>query len=118
VTIESLEFKDSAIAEFLEQVEEAGRPGAFFSAVQVGVFCLSRAQASRDTEFVRRQIEGLMSDVTLAVGKIPATTQEALLSKIGTSNGQVLAPIQSLLDQVQSTTANDPKVVEDTTRKT
>jgi hypothetical protein len=113
VTVESLEIKDSAVAEFLEHVEPVDRAGALFNAVQVGVFCLSRAQASRDTEFVRRQIEGLMSDVTLAVAKIPTATQEALVSKIGTSNGQVLAPIQSLLDQVQSTTAARLREVRD-----
>ncbi len=113
VVVESLEFHDAAVAEFLEQVEEVDRATAFLSAAQVGVFCLSRTKANRDTEFVRRQVEGLMNEVTLAVAKIPATTQEALIAKIGTANGQVLAPIQSLLDQVQSSTAARLREVKD-----
>lgn len=113
VVVESLEFHDAAIAEFLEHVEEVERATAFLTAAQVGVFCLSRAKANRDTEFVRRQVEGLMNEVTVAVAKIPATTQEALIAKIGTANGQVLAPIQSLLDQVQSTTAARLREVKD-----
>jgi hypothetical protein len=91
VVVEALEFHDAVVAQFLEETEGADREKLFLSAIQVGVFCLSRAKATHDTEFVRRQVDSLMNEVTLAVAKIPAITQEALIAKIGTSNVSIQA---------------------------
>lgn len=113
VLVSTLEIQDADVADFLSQIDEKERTTAFMNAVQVGVFCLRRAEANRDTDFVRRQIEGLMAEVTRSVEKIPGLTQEALLAKIGTANGQVLAPIQNLVDYVSTTTAARVREVKD-----
>lgn len=70
-------------------------------AFEVGVFCLERARNGSDLEFVRRHIEGLLAAVTTAVDAIPATTEQRLLERIGTADGQVLAPVHGLVRQVE-----------------
>jgi hypothetical protein len=113
VYINTLKIDDPDVADFLRRVAEEDQIATFVNAVRVGVFCLERAQTNRDTDFVRRQIELLLSEVANAVDKIPGATQDALLAKIGTANGQVLAPIQSLIDQVASTTTARVREVKD-----
>jgi len=54
-----------------------------------------------------------MGEVTLSIEKIPALTQAALMAKIGTDNGQVLAPIRNLVDQATATTAARVREVKD-----
>ncbi len=81
------------------------REQRFVHAVQVGVFCLERAQANRDTEFVRHQVEALLNDVTRAIEKVPAIAQQALIEKIGTQDGQILGPLQRSVDEASRTTA-------------
>ena len=54
-------------------------------------------------EFVRRQVEGLLTGVEQAVGAVPLSVKDELLSKLGTQDGQVLAPVQRLVDDVSRT---------------
>ena len=49
---------------------------------------------SQDTEFIRRQVESVLNSLDAAAKQIPAEIQKALLEKIGTKNGQVLAPVE------------------------
>src|ERR1700730_17534595 len=57
-------------------------------------------------EFVRRQVDGLLAKVERAVAAIPETTQNALLEKIGSGDGQLLAPVKGLIAEAsQATTA-------------
>lgn len=88
------------IADYFRAIPAEELEAAFVRAVEVGIFCLERASTTRDTEFVRRQIEGLMAQVE----KIPEDTQRALIEKLGTSEGQVLAPVKTLIDSVSTTT--------------
>ena len=113
IRISAIEINDPDVADFFKRIPEDDRILTFINTVQVGVFCLARAQTSRDTDFVRRQIEFLLGEVTRTVEKIPGATQDALLAKIGTSNGQVLAPIQSLVSQVTAATATRLQEVKD-----
>jgi len=113
ITVEGLEIHDADVADFLERIKPTDRKRAFTNALQIGVFCLSRADSTRDIDFVRRQIETLMGEVTRSNQKLPALTQEALLAKIGTENGQVLAPVQNLIDQAAASTAARVREVKD-----
>jgi hypothetical protein len=113
VRINSLDIPYPEVADFLLRFPEEERLATFLSAIQVGVFSLERAQTSRDTEFVRRQVELLLAGVTSAVEKIPLATQDALIAKIGTANGQVLAPIQNLVSSVTAATATRLQEVKD-----
>ncbi|MBD1836216.1 hypothetical protein H6F61_26920 [Cyanobacteria bacterium FACHB-472] len=61
----------------------------------MGLFCLQRVQNRTEIEFVKRQMETLLSEFNKAVGAIPETLEKKLVSQIGAENGQVLAPIKA-----------------------
>jgi hypothetical protein len=105
VHILDLEIAGKDIADFLRRHDEAERELVLARAIEVGVFCLERAASQQDTEFVRRQVDSLLTAVERQVGAIPQHVEAALLAKVGTGNGQVLAPIQTLVDRV----VNDAK---------
>ena len=104
VTIEGLVIFRKEVAEFLRSVPEEEREALAREAFEVGVFCLERARNTQDLEFVRRQIDSLLAAVEKAVTSIPATTEANLLGKLGTADGQLLAPIQGLIQQVEKGT--------------
>ncbi len=106
IRVLDLEVRRKDVADFLRAVPEEEREQAFVQAVEVGVFCLERVRTTRDTEFVRRQLESLLARVEQAVGTIPEETRSALVAKIGTGEGQVLAPIHSLVNEVAKTTSD------------
>jgi hypothetical protein len=99
------------IADFLRSVPAADVETTLIQAMEVGVFCLERARMSQDTEFVRRQIDLLLNHVETAVKKIPDDTQRALVDKIGTSNGQVLAPLREMIDAATKLTTDKVKEI-------
>jgi len=88
------------IADYLRGIPNAEQELAFIQALEIGIFCLERARQSQDTEFVKRQIESLLSQTEKAVQSIPDSVEKELLSKIGTGEGQVLAPMQALVSEV------------------
>ena len=63
------------------------------------MFCLERTSTSQDMEIVRRQVEGLLHDVTSAIGSIPQRVEDGLMAKVGTGNGQLLAPVVKAVDE-------------------
>jgi len=105
VVISNLELARREVADFLRVRPEAEREGALLHAIEVGVFCLERAQASRDTDFVRRQVEHLMGEVDRAVAQVPSAIQKQLVAKIGTGEGQVLEPVDRLIRAVDGAVA-------------
>jgi hypothetical protein len=100
IRIEALEVPSRSVAEYLRALPEDQREQTVVHAVEVGVFCLERARAGQDLDFVRRQIDGLLNGVQRALDKMPEETQKQLTAKIGTGEGQVLAPIQDLVNEV------------------
>jgi hypothetical protein len=88
------------VARYLLALPEIQRESAVVHAVEVGVFCLERARAGQDLDFVRREIDDLLNRVQTALEKLPSQTQIQIAAKIGTGEGQVLAPIQNLVTDV------------------
>jgi hypothetical protein len=105
IRITDLDVPKKDIADFLRTVDEADVETTLVQAIEVGIFCLERARTSQDTEFVRRQIDLLINHVEATVKRIPEETQKALVEKIGTNNGQVLAPIREMVDTAAKLTA-------------
>lgn len=66
---------------------------------------------SQDTEFVRRQIDLLLNQVETTVRKIPDDTQKAIIERIGTKNGQVLAQLREMIDTATKLTTDKVKEV-------
>jgi hypothetical protein len=111
ITITDLEVPRKDVADFLRSVEEPQVEATLIQAIEVGVFCLERARMSQDVEFVRRQLDSLLNRVEATVQRIPDDTQKALVDKIGTNNGQVLAPIKDMIDSASRLTAEKVKEV-------
>ena len=113
IRIHDLLIPKKDVADFFRPLEEEERELTLIKALEVGVFCLERVRLSQDTEFVRRQVESLISQVEKAVKSIPEATKEKLLTEIGTGEGQVLAPIHELVQRTSQTTAEKIKEVKD-----
>jgi predicted nucleic acid-binding Zn-ribbon protein len=113
IRIHDLLIPKKDVADFFRPLEEEERELTLIQALEVGVFCLERVRLSQDTEFVRRQVESLISQVEKAVKSIPEATKEKLLTEIGTGEGQVLAPIHELVQRTSQTTAERIKEVKD-----
>jgi hypothetical protein len=111
VRITELEIPRRDVADFLRTVDENEVETTLIQAIEVGVFCLERARMSQDTEFVRRQLDQLLNRVEATVNKIPDDTQKALMAKIGTNNGQVLAPIKEMIDTASKVSTDKVKEV-------
>jgi gas vesicle protein len=103
--IRELEIQEPEVVDYISRLNEDEREPALVQALHIGVFCLQRAQTTQDTDFVRRQIERLLADVTQAVEKIPGMAERAIVGKIGIENGQLLAPIHNLVTEVSRTTS-------------
>jgi hypothetical protein len=112
VQITDLEITRKDIADFLIKVPENERESMFLRALETGVFCLERAQTGQDTEFVRRQVEGLITKVEQAAEKIPDKVQENLIAKVGAENG-VLTPIKNAVSEVSTALNGRIKEVKD-----
>ena len=59
------------VAAYFCGVSDSERLPALERVIQVGVFCLERAQTAQDLEFVKRQVEGLLASVQHSVSGIP-----------------------------------------------
>jgi hypothetical protein len=113
IRIERPDVPSKDVADFLGRVPEPEREVTLLHAIEVGVFCLERARTGQDLEFVKRQVESLINAVRVAVEKIPEETQESLSQKIGTADGQVLAPVQSLVTEVSKAASDKIREVRD-----
>ena len=82
---------------------EDEREVLFTQALEVGVFCLERASAARDIDFVRHQVETLLQTVETAMLTLPTQVETALLGKIGADDGQVLAPVRGFVERASET---------------
>src|SRR5262249_50469250 len=88
------------VAKYLDALPHSQREQAVVDAIKLGVFCLERARAGQDLDFVRREIESLVSRVKEALQSLPDETQNQVTAKIGIGEGQVLAPVQKLVNDV------------------
>ncbi|MGD0497033.1 MAG: hypothetical protein ABSC23_01210 [Bryobacteraceae bacterium] len=113
IWIRDLEVPSRDVADFLHRVSEPERGVTLVQAIEVGVFCLERARTSQDLDFVKRQVEALISTVRATVERIPEDTQKALTARIGVGEGQVLAPVQSLVAEVTRGAAEKIREVKD-----
>lgn len=105
VSVTRLELDKRDVVNYFRAIPRNEQLGAFIRAVEVGTFCLERANASQDMEFVRRQVESMISTVEKRISTMPTEVESALMKRIGSNEGQVLAPIQSLVNQTAKATA-------------
>ena len=100
IRIHELHVENRDVAKYLGALPGDQREQAVVDAIKVGVFCLERARAGQDLDFVRREMESLLSRVKEELQSLPEETQNQVTAKIGTGEGQVLAPLQKLVEDV------------------
>jgi len=114
IQIDHLEVPVKEVADFFRSMPSAEHDFMLVKAIEVGVFCLERGRTGQDTDFVKRKMTELLSQVEQAVVDIPARTEKNLLRQIGADDGQVLSPVKKLVNEASSETArriNDLKAL-------
>lgn len=86
------------VAESLGRQQPEAQGDLVRRALEIGLFSLERTSTSQDLEFVRRQVEGLLHEVTGAINSIPRRVEDGLMAKVGVGQGQVLAPVVKAVD--------------------
>ncbi len=71
--------------------------------LRVGLFCLERGQQYSRSRVCEATGSRFTTEGRNCRRNVPAATERALLSKIGTDNGQVLAPVKSLIETSSAT---------------
>jgi len=104
ILIHNLEIVGKDAVDYLQRVPEEERDRTCICALKVGFRCLETTQNTQEIESVKRQITALLNEVERAIALIPNTVQEGLLSKLGTQDGQALAPVKTLIHQVSGVT--------------
>jgi hypothetical protein len=104
VSVIQLEMTNKDVVNYFRTIQKQDRLNSFVRAVEVGTFCLERANSSQDLEFVRRQIEGMILAVEKRVSLMPSEVESALMAHIGAGDGQILAPIHSLVTMTTKVT--------------
>lgn len=99
IRVLELDIQSKELADYLREVPEEEWEQRLVQALEVGVFCLERAKTAVDLEFVRRQVDSILNQVDATVAKIPAKLEQELLGKIGSGDGQVLAPVKTMVEQ-------------------
>ncbi len=97
VHVDGLVIDSGDVAAFLSKAPHGEIVERFIAAVEVGVSCLDRATAGRDMDFVKRQLQEQVHVVVNQVQKIPANLADELKKHMGTKEGQVLAPVATLI---------------------
>ncbi|MEW6498755.1 MAG: hypothetical protein AB1589_40580 [Cyanobacteriota bacterium] len=87
---------------YLQHLPESERERACVRAFEIGFFCLQRTQTRSDVDFVKRQMESLLSEFHQAVAVIPETIEKRLVHQLGTQDGQLLAPVQHSINLTQA----------------
>jgi hypothetical protein len=105
VTLKELNVASPGVYSFLEGTAEDLRPQAVTHALEMGVYCLERAGNGRDLDYVRLEFERLLTSVQAAVADVPGAARAQLLAALGTGDGQVLAPVERLLREMERSTA-------------
>jgi len=82
VLIERLEVPDREVAAYLEAFPDPEWPQRLVHAVRVGVFCLQHAVAGQNMEFVRRQVEQLLSEIEKKAREIVPEIRDSLIGKL------------------------------------
>lgn len=105
IIIQNLEIRLFDAVNFLQQIPENEQKAACINAFEIGFFCLQRVHHFDDVEFVKREFDYLLAELQRAVALIPQALEKNLASKIGTENGQLLAPMQSQINLTRAVIA-------------
>lgn len=99
IVIQGLEVHFQDGVEYLQQFPPSEHESICIDALELGFVCLQTAQARYGTDFVRRQMDTLLMTFETSVARIAEAYEDELIAKIGTDNGQLLAPLKAQITQ-------------------
>ena len=93
VRLEGITVQNPDVAQYLSQKPQGERVPALIRAVEVGVYCLQRAEVGQSLDFVKLEIERLIQASRTAVDQLPESIREKLAATDGPT-AQVSAAAQ------------------------
>jgi regulator of replication initiation timing len=99
IVIRNLEIHCEDGVEYLQRFPPSEHESICLDALELGFICLQTVQARHSNEFVRRQMDTLLMTFETSVTRIAEAYEEELIAKIGTDNGQLLAPLKAQINQ-------------------
>ena len=83
VRLEGITIQTMDVAQYLSQKPQGERVPALIRAVEVGVYCLQRAEVGQSLDFVKLEIERLIQASRTAVDQLPESIREKLAATDG-----------------------------------
>lgn len=103
VTIEQLSIRNPELSEYLAETPSDDQVSKLVNLIEVGLYCTKRASDSKELEFVRSRLAGLLDSVESVVSNIPGVVEKKLLDTIGTGEGQALEAVVKVIESAGKT---------------
>src|SRR5438128_2226770 len=103
VRIHELNVPRKSVADYLRELPQDERESHVVEALEVGIFCLERAVAVRDLDFIRSQVTAILDDVERKVDGIPAAIESTLAARLRSEDSGMLAPIRTMVELATQT---------------
>jgi hypothetical protein len=101
IRIEGISVQNPDVVEYFRSRREEDRALAAIRAIELGVFCLQRAEVGQSLEFVKLEVERLIQAASRAVDKLPEEIRSKLSGQ-DSPTAQISNTVQSAQDSVQS----------------
>jgi len=108
VRIEGITVQNPDVVQYFLNKPEEDRVLAAIRAIELGVFCLQRAEVGQSLEFVKLEVERLIQAASRAVEKLPEdirgklSGQDSPTAQISSTVQSVQTSVQSKLDEVRT----------------
>jgi hypothetical protein len=102
VRIEQLVVTNPDVVQWFKQIEESQREPMAVRALELGVFCLQRAQLGSSVDYVRGEIDKLIAAVEKAISTVP----EELKEKLSGDSGPLM-DVKGTLEEVRDLFTNN-----------
>lgn len=99
--IEDLSIEHPDVLQYVRRFETTDRAAAVRRAIEVGATVLDRYESTQNLDFLRQQADLILNEVKASVGKLPGEVQKEVLTKLGTGDGQALAPVATLVGSTE-----------------
>jgi hypothetical protein len=83
VRLEGITIQNPDVSQYLSQKTQEERAPALIRAIEVGIYCLQRAEVGQSLDFVRLEVERLIQTSSAAVDQLPESIREKLAAADG-----------------------------------
>jgi hypothetical protein len=101
IRIEEISIQNPDVVQFFRNKREEDRVLGVIRAIELGVFCLQRAEVGQSLEFVKLEVERLIQAASRAVDKLPEEIRSKLSGQ-DSPTAQISSTVQSVQNSIQS----------------